>query len=285
MVCIRGRANPIITFNTQAMSKKRIILKVGSSTLTRGTNQISRGKIEDLARQFLQLQEYVELILVSSGAIATARQFVDLSGGNPIEVKQALAAIGQPVLMKIYQDAFSDFGLKVAQCLLHQPDFENESSRQNTINTINVLLENNYIPIINENDTVATAEIKFGDNDQLAAQVANLVDADLLILASDIDGLFDRDPKQDKTAKLIPVVQDLMSVEGFAQETKSDLGSGGMTSKLLAAQICQQKHTEMWIVNGGIENFVLKAIQEEISFTKFFPKQTTDNRQPITDNR
>lgn len=249
--------------------KKRIVLKIGSSTLTRGTNQISRGKIEDLARQFLVLQEDYEIILVSSGAIAVAKQFVELSGGNPIEVKQALAAIGQPVLMKIYQESFADFGLRGAQCLLHQPDFENETSRQNTINTIKILVENGYIPIINENDTVATAEIKFGDNDKLAALVASLVKADLLILASDIDGLFDNDPKVDNSAKLIKVVTDLNAVNGFAKASKSTLGSGGMASKLIAAQICQENEIEMWIVNGRDDNFILRAINKEMQFTKF----------------
>lgn len=253
--------------------KKRIILKIGSSTLTRGTNHISRGKIEDLARQILALQNQYEIILVSSGAVATAKQFVQLSGGNPIEVKQALAAIGQPVLMRIYQEIFHDFGLKVAQCLLNYRDFDNEYSTTNTINTVNVLLENQYIPIFNENDTVATEELKFGDNDKLAAMTANLLKADLLILASDIDGLFDGDPKQNPAARLIPIVKNLDAVKELAGDSKSNHGTGGMKSKLSAAEICQKAGVEMWIVNGGRENFMIDAMKNHSCFTKFLVKK------------
>lgn len=253
--------------------KKRIILKIGSSTLTRGTNHISRGKIEDLARQILALQNQYEIILVSSGAVATAKQFVQLSGGNPIEVKQALAAIGQPVLMRIYQEIFHDFGLKVAQCLLNYRDFDNEHSTTNTINTVNVLLENQYIPIFNENDTVATEELKFGDNDKLAAMTANLLKADLLILASDIDGLFDGDPKQNPAARLIPIVKNLDAVKELAGDSKSNHGTGGMKSKLSAAEICQKAGVEMWIVNGGRENFMIDAMKNHSCFTKFLVKK------------
>ncbi|MFT4760153.1 MAG: glutamate 5-kinase [Paraglaciecola sp.] len=249
--------------------KKRIILKIGSSTLTKGTNHISRGKIEDLARQILALREKYDFILVSSGAVATAKQFVQLAGGNPIEVKQALAAIGQPVLMKIYQEIFYDFGLKVAQCLLNYRDFDNENSKTNTINTVNVLLENNYIPIFNENDTVATEEIKFGDNDKLGAMTANLLTANLLILASDIDGLFDDDPKQNPNCQLIEIVQNLENVKSLAVDSLSAHGTGGMKSKLAAAEICQKAGVEMWIVNGGKENFMVDAMHGIIPFTKF----------------
>lgn len=249
--------------------KQRIILKIGSSTLTKGTNHISRGKIEDLARQILTLRADYDFIIVSSGAIATAKQFVQLSGGNPIEVKQALAAIGQPVLMRIYQEIFHDFGLKVAQCLLNYRDFDNENSKMNTINTVNILLDNNYIPIFNENDTVATEEIKFGDNDKLAALTANLLSAHLLILASDIDGLFDDDPKQNPNCQLIEIVQNLEKVKSLAADSLSTHGTGGMKSKLVAAEICQKAGVEMWIVNGGKDNFLIAAMENAIPFTKF----------------
>ena len=249
--------------------KRKIILKIGSSTLTRGTDQISRGKIEDLARQILVLKKDYDIILVSSGAIATARQFLELSGGNTIAVKQALAAIGQPILLKIYQEVFGDFGLQVAQCLLHYQDFDRAQSKENIINTIEVLLENGYIPIINENDTVATEEIQFGDNDKLAALTATLLNVDLLLLASDIDGLYSGDPKTNQEVQLIEMVEDVSAVEHLAGNSISNHGTGGIRSKLLAAQICQEQDIEMWIINGNVENFAVKALNGEIAFTCF----------------
>jgi glutamate 5-kinase len=252
------------------MEKKPIIiLKIGSSTLTRGTNQISRGKIEDLARQLLVLKKSFRPIIVSSGAIATARQFVELASGSAIVEKQALAAIGQPVLMRIYQEVFSDFGLHSAQCLLNYRDFDNDQSRINTFNTIRVLLENEYIPIINENDTVATEEIKFGDNDKLAALTAVLTRASILVLASDVKGLYDADPKLSKNARLIREVDNPERVKDLAGDSMSAHGSGGMKSKLTAAEICYKKGIEMWIIDGGEEQFTVKALREEIPFTRF----------------
>ena len=144
--------------------KKRILLKIGSNTLTKETDNISRGKIEDLASQISQLQDTCEFIIVSSGAIAVAKQFVKLeSKQKEVFVKQALASIGQPHLIRIYQEIFREYGLLSSQCLLSYSDFEKEESRTNITNTIKVLVNNSYIPIINENDTVATDEIKFGD--------------------------------------------------------------------------------------------------------------------------
>jgi len=141
--------------------KKRILLKIGSNVLTKETNQISRGKLEDIARQIASLKDEYEFIIVSSGAIAVAKQFVKLeSNGKPINVKQALASIGQPHLMRIFYENFWELGLLTSQCLLSYSDFKKEQSRTNIKNTINVLVKNNYIPIINENDTVATDEIK-----------------------------------------------------------------------------------------------------------------------------
>lgn len=249
--------------------KKKIVIKIGSSTLTRGTHQISRGKIEDIARQIIVLREEYDIVLVSSGAIATARQFMELTGNNPMVVKQALAAIGQPILIRIYQEVFGDFGLQVAQCLMHSQDFDRAQSRDNIQNTVDLLLENGYIPIINENDTVATEEIQFGDNDKLAALTACLLKADLLLLASDIDGLFSGDPKSSQEVKLIEKVVNIEEVEHLAGSSSSELGTGGMTSKLAAAKICRAGRVEMWIINGSIEGFAVKALNQEMVFTRF----------------
>ncbi|MBS3115975.1 glutamate 5-kinase [Candidatus Woesearchaeota archaeon] len=252
------------------MMKKKLIVKIGTSTLTQGSNRISYGKIEDIARQIVLLKKDYNVILVSSGAIATAKQFVDINGFHKqVDSKQAMAAIGQPKLMRIYDEIFSSFGLKVSQCLMTYRDFENVAAKVNTQKTIIKLLEHDYIPIINENDTVAIEEIVFGDNDKLSALVASVIKADLLILVSDINGLYDQNPHLNKEAKFIKEVTDLKQVVSFAKEKKSDLGTGGMTSKIQAAEICKENNIEMWIVNGGKNNFLIDALHNKILFTKF----------------
>ena len=253
------------------MPLKRLVLKIGSSTLTRGEHIISRGKVEDMARQIVRLQEQYEIILVSSGAIATARQSLQTQKNNPIAIKQALAAIGQPILMRIYQEVFQDYGLKVAQCLLSHTDFERDLSRQNTQNTLEVLLSNGYIPIINENDTTTTEEIRFGDNDYLAALVSHLIQADLLVLASNIEGLYAEDPDTNPQARLIQEVKDISAVAHMAGPSISNNGTGGMASKLKAAQYCQGKGIEMWILNGNPADFLINALQGKTNYTRFIP--------------
>ena len=250
--------------------KKKIVLKIGTSTLTAGSNRISYGKIEDIARQLILLKDEYEIVLVSSGAIAAAKQFININGHNTdVDSKQAMSAIGQPKLMRIYDEIFESFDLKVAQCLMTYRDFKDETAKMNTKNTINKLWEYNYIPVINENDTVAIEEIMLGDNDKLSAFVANIIRADVLIIASDIDGLYDQNPHINKKAKLIEEVTDLEYIESFIQEKRSELGTGGMTSKIEAMKICRQENIETWIVNGGKNNFLVDALQDKISFTKF----------------
>ena len=238
--------------------------------MTAGTNRISYAKIEDIARQIVALKNNYKIVLVSSGAIATAKQFIDISGYDKrVDSKQAMAAIGQPKLMKIYDEIFSSFGLKVAQCLMTYRDFENAISKTNTKHTLNKLLAHDYIPIINENDTVAIEEIMLGDNDKLSALVAVILEADLLVIASDIEGLYDQNPHLNKKAKLIKEVTNLERVKSFVKEKNSLLGTGGMTSKIQAARICAKEKVEMWIVDGGKNNFLINALQDKISFTKF----------------
>lgn len=248
--------------------KKRIILKIGTSTLTQGSNRISRGKIEDIAIQIKALTPEYEIILVSSGAIAAARQFVPMDIGARMEVKQALAAIGQLHLMRIFQEVCSDHNVPIAQCLLTYHDFNNDGARINIRNTIETLLNFGYTPIINENDTVATDEIKFGDNDKLAALTAILMEAELLVLATDIDGLYDQDPKRYGSAQLIREVQDLHPFIQAIQPSKSVQGSGGMKSKLESALLAQEHGIPTWILNGGIQLFLQHAIEDTVPFTK-----------------
>jgi len=249
--------------------KKRVLLKIGTNTLTKETNQISRGKIEDIGRQISELKDSHDFIIVSSGAIAVAKQFVKLeSNGKEINVKQALAAIGQPHLMRIFQESFRELGLLTSQCLLSYADFKRDKSKENIYNTINVLLDNHYIPIINENDTVATEEIQFGDNDKLAALTGALMEVDLVIIATNTDGIYTKESLGEPIKSTISTVTDLSVLTKEISDGKSSLGTGGMQSKIEAAEILKNKQIETWIVNGIGDNFIIKAMNEEIAFTK-----------------
>lgn len=249
--------------------KKRILLKVGSNTLTKETDNISRGKIEDIANQIAQLQDTCEFIIVSSGAIAVAKQFVKLeSKQKEVFVKQALASIGQPHLIRIYQEIFRELGLLTSQCLLSYSDFEKEQSKTNIVNTINVLVNNNYIPIINENDTVATDEIKFGDNDKLGALTASLLEVDLFIIATNTNGIYTKESIENGNPKTIAEVVDFDELRAQVVNSKSSHGSGGMQSKIEAASVTKEANIETWIVNGLEDNFIINAFDNKVPFTK-----------------
>lgn len=249
------------------MQKKKVILKLGTATLTKHTDFISRGKIEEIARQIHELRDTHAFVIVSSGAIAVAKQFVSLAGKKDIEVKQALASIGQPHLMRIYMEVFGDMGLYCSQCLLSYHDFEHEDSRNNIKQTIDVLVSNGYIPIINENDTVATQEIQFGDNDKLAGKTAALLGVDLLLIATNTNGLY-RNYEKGGQAETIEEILDINSVLDFVSNEKSQQGSGGMSSKIEAASIAQAAGVETWLVNGHQDGFIIKAVRGESTFSK-----------------
>jgi len=249
--------------------KKRILIKIGSNTLTKETDNISRGKIEDMTSQIAKLQDTCEFIIVSSGAIAVAKQFVKLeSKQEEVFVKQALASIGQPHLIRIYQEIFREYGLLSSQCLLSYSDFEKEESRTNIMNTIKVLVNNNYIPIINENDTVATDEIKFGDNDKLAALTASLLDVDLFVIATNTNGIYTKASINEDAPKTIEEVTDFDALSTQVVNSKSSHGSGGMQSKIEAASVTKKANIETWIVNGLEDNFIVNAMDNKVAFTK-----------------
>ncbi|GGK42394.1 MULTISPECIES: glutamate 5-kinase [Flavobacteriaceae] len=253
--------------------KKRILLKIGSNVLTKETNQISRGKLEDIARQIASLKDEYEFIIVSSGAIAVAKQFVQLeSNGKPINVKQALASIGQPHLMRIFHENFWELGLLTSQCLLSYSDFKEEESKTNIKNTINVLVKNNYIPIINENDTVATDEIKFGDNDKLSALAAALLKVDMLIIATNTNGIYTKESIEARGFQTIKETSNIEVLKTQIQNAISMHGTGGMTTKIDAAEIAQKANIETWIVNGLNDNFIVNAINNTSKFTKIILK-------------
>ncbi len=233
-------------------TNKRIVVKVGTSTLTYDTGKINLRQINALARVLSDLrnQDY-EVILVSSGAIGVAMGKLGLDRKpKDTKVKQSLAAIGQCELMSLYDKMFAEYHNTVAQILLTRSDVDIEKRKNHTTDTFNTLLDMGIIPIVNENDTVSVEEIEFGDNDSLSAIVAKLVNADLLVLFSDIDGLYDCDPHTNPNARLISRVEDISAVEAGAEGAGTDLGTGGMITKIEAAKIVNDAGISMLIVNG-----------------------------------
>jgi len=250
----------------------RIVIKIGSSTLTHRAGRLNIRRVEELVKVLSDIKNAGhEVILVSSGAIAMGVGKLNLSA-KPTDMpgKQAAAAVGQCELMYTYDRLFSQYNHTVAQILLSGEDVDHASRRENIRNTISRLLEYGALPIINENDTVATAEIAVGDNDTLAAIVANCVDADLLILMSDIDGLYTADPRKDPTAVLIPVVEAITpEVEALGGDAGTALGTGGMITKLRAARMVTDAGCDMVIMNGDDANHLYKVVDGVPVGTRF----------------
>lgn len=231
----------------------KIVIKIGTSSLTHKTGRLNIRKVEKMVKILSDVKNAGhELILVSSGAIAMGVGKLNLPARpEDIPTKQACAAVGQCELMYTYDNLFTEYRHTVAQLLLTAEDFEQEDRRVNFENTMDRLLQLGALPIINENDTIATSEIKVGDNDTLGAIVAIAVKADLLILFSDIDGLYDKDPHQHDDAKLIPVVEKVtQEIYALAGGKGSAMATGGMQTKLRAAQMVTASGTNMIIANA-----------------------------------
>ena len=254
----------------------RFVLKFGTSTLTNGTPRLSLARMADLVRQIAQLQDNRnEVVLVSSGAIAAGREvlgFTDLP--KHIPQKQMLAAIGQPRLMSIYEQLFRIYDKTVSQILLTRSDIIDRRRYLNARNTLDALLNQSVIPIINENDSVATEEIRFGDNDNLSAHVANLIEADRLILLTDQEGLYTSDPRLNSEARLILEI----GSEGFSEEiwkaaggSMTGLGTGGMVTKLRAAELARQSGVTTFITKGDAESVILRIANGEKCGTIIHP--------------
>jgi glutamate 5-kinase len=262
------------------MIKHRIIVKLGTSTLTAGTTKISLPHLVALVRQVAQLhREGHQILLVSSGAIASGKEelnFPELPKFIPS--KQMLSAVGQPRLMRIYAQLFSIYGETVAQILLTRADLSDRRRYLNARNTLEALLGQQVIPIVNENDTVATEEIRFGDNDNLSALVANLVEADLLILLTDQPGLLTSDPRVNANAQLVtqvitPEIPD--ELWHAAGGTRSGLGTGGMVTKLSAADLARRSGTQVIIARGSDPDIIIRIASGESVGTLFTPVMTT----------
>lgn len=232
---------------------KKIVIKVGTSTLTYDTGFINLRRVEKLARTISDLRHSgKDVILVSSGAVGVGMGKLGIKERpSCIKERQAMSAVGQGELIGIYSKFFSEYGCTAAQVLLTRDIVELEIRRKNAVSTLNTLLKWGVIPIINENDTVSSDELEFGDNDTLSAIVAELADADLLILLSDIDGLYDKDPHQNKDAKFIEeideITDELMALAGGSGTSR---GTGGMVTKLTAAKAATSAGINMVIASG-----------------------------------
>lgn len=232
---------------------KRIVIKVGTSTLTYENANLNLALINQLAWVLTDLKNQgKDIILVSSGAIGVGSKKLGFKERpNKIEQKQAAAAIGQAELMHIYQNFFAQYSQNVAQILLTKEDFFTNERKKNTQNTINTLLDFGIIPIINANDTISTYEIEFSDNDSLSASVACMIDADLLIILSDIDAFYDKNPKTNKDAKKLSLVNTIDDeILAMGEGKGSEFSVGGMKTKLLAAKDCLSQNIKMAILNG-----------------------------------
>jgi glutamate 5-kinase len=284
-------------------SKKRLVVKVGTNTLTAGEDHLARPAMAGVARQIARLvRDGHQVALVSSGAIVAGRQALDVarngraasaraaehaSYGEPrrsapdgarrrdIPFKQVLAAVGQTKLMQLWDELFSREELIVAQTLLTRGDLADRQGYLNSRNTLLALLDRHVVPIINENDVVATEEIKIGDNDNLSALVANLIDADLLVLLTDQEGLYTADPRRNASATLIPEVTVISdAVIALAAGAGTSRGTGGMTTKLQAARLATESGVTVLVAGGTTDNVLVKAVKGEAVGTRFPSSRT-----------
>ena len=264
--------------NEKDREYQRIVVKIGSSSLTHPeTGSINLLKMERLVRALCDMRNRgYDVCLVSSGAIAVGRDAIGLAERpKEISTKQACAAVGQGRLMMTYQKLFGEYNQISGQILLTKNTMVNPVSRSNAINTFQELFRLGVIPIVNENDTVSTYEMQFGDNDTLSALVASLIQADLLILLSDIDGLYTGDPHKNPEAELIPEVEKIdESIYQMAGESVSSVGTGGMTTKLMAARIATYSGADMIIANGEEPKILYDILEDHYVGTLFHASET-----------
>lgn len=254
------------------MQKEQIIVvKLGTSVLTGGTDKLDKAHMVELVRQCCELKKQGhQVVMVSSGAVAAGREQLLKPCGTSLVDKQMLAAIGQGQLIHIWQSLFALYGVNVGQMLLTRADVDDRERYLNARDTLTALLSYSVVPIINENDAVATSEIKVGDNDNLSALVAILANADKLLLLTDQDGLFTSDPRTNADAKLIDEVTHINDeLRQLAGGSGTNLGTGGMATKLQAADIARRAGVEVIIAKGAGSNVILKCMSEQLPGTRF----------------
>ncbi len=260
-----------------------VVVKLGTSVLTGGTNALDRAHMVELARQCSELiQQGHSVVLVSSGAIAAGREhlgYPDLP--TSIANKQMFAAVGQSYLIQTWERLFAIYGLKIGQMLLTRADLEDRERFLNARDMINTLIANNIIPVVNENDAVATNEIKVGDNDNLSALIGILCGADKLLLLTDQKGLFTADPRKDPKAELIREVRTIDdTLRKIAGDSGTSLGTGGMATKLKAADIARRAGIEVTIAAGRAPNVIFDCLSEHYQGTRFWPcQEALENRK------
>lgn len=274
----------IMKSNTAGVPYHRIVAKLGTGLLTGGSGKLNLEIMSHLARQVAQLhKEGRELLIVSSGAIAAGRQKLGVSQQKGVPFKQVLASVGQHHLMQVYEQLFSQHNITVAQALLTKSDLTDRAGYLNARNTLLALLELRVLCVVNENDVVAIDEIqeaKFGDNDNLSAMVANLVDADLLLILSDIGGLYTADPHSHSDARLIPQVDQITEdIERLASGSHNRSGTGGMITKIEAAKLATASGVTMIIADGREKDTILRAAGGEAVGTRFVPTSKRESRE------
>ncbi len=262
---------------SQILSKvKKVVVKIGTGVLTTEGGSVDKGQIQRLAEQAVELKKMrYDVVLVSSGAVGSGmgELGIEKRPGTLPEL-QAVAAIGQSKLISAYDECFKLHGYHAAQILLTREDFEDRQRYLNTCNTIHTLFQFNAIPVVNENDTISVEEIKFGDNDALSALVTNLLNAELLIILSSVDGLYDKYPTGKSKASVIPVVENVSDeVKQLAFDFKTKRGVGGMQTKLEAASIVTNAGEAVIIANGRMDGVLKKIVKGEHIGTLFLPKQ------------
>ena len=256
-------------------SAKKIVIKIGTKVLTTEDGKLDENKVEKLVKDISLLKKRKkEIVIVTSGAIGAGMgKLCVLERPKDIPQKQALAAIGQSKLMHVYEKYFQEEGICVGQMLLTQDDLSDLKRFQNAGNTLHNLINYNAIPIINENDTIAVEEIKLGDNDNLSAQVVNLVKADLLLILTNTDGLFTADPRKDKNAKLISIVEKIdEKIEKLAGENIDEISVGGMQTKIQAAKEAVKSGAGVIIANGNKNEIISHIFSYDEEGTFFLPK-------------
>ena len=275
-----------ITLDRKSLFSKRhrIVIKVGSAVLAPSEKGLDENRIGRLAAEISDLLDQGrEVVLVSSGAIAAGLTKLNLTKtkGMPLSLKQAAAAIGQSGLMWMYEKTFSAHGRKVAQVLLTREDLSNRTRFLNARNTLHTLLDYGVVPIINENDTVSVDEIKFGDNDSLSGMVVHLVDADLLVILSDVDGLYTVDPKLDSSAELVSIVEKITAdMDRAAGDAQTLVGTGGMRSKIMTARKVGAYGAPMVILNGKKTGMIQALFAGREVGTLFLPRpEKQDSRK------
>ena len=260
----------------------RIVLKFGSNLITTNNTVLNYKVIDSLVSQIAKIFEEHEILLVTSGAVAAGLQYISserttkILKKNSLVQKQILASVGQPILMKAYEESFDKHSISISQALLARGDFENRNGYLNIRNTLLELLQIGILPIINENDVVATEELnRYGDNDRLSAMVANAVDADILILLGTIDGLYTEDPNINNDAKKIEIVEKIdPKIISYAKGPLDKVGTGGMISKIQAANIATKSGIAMYIASGLQNQVIQRIINDETVGTKFLPEES-----------